>query len=216
MVVKTIFGRLNDTYKQVQPERVLTVDQLAIERKDHLDLGYISLNTLEVNIYFIDEEQKPIWAMTRKHPEFFFQNIDETVRQLRETGNYKINFHKARDAIQDSETVLFDLTKISFSRYKNNWGYLAIPTDNEYSSLNEEDVKAAIRCGFTLDNLKFLREKGITETGIYIAAPNYVKKEAPFARASFLYDLKRNACFIAKVFTFDLTDGLCIRQYEHL
>ena len=44
--------------------------------------NYVRIHQGKVrDTYFIDEEQKPIWAMTRKHPEFFFQNIDETVRQ---------------------------------------------------------------------------------------------------------------------------------------
>ncbi|MBI4147080.1 hypothetical protein HY494_00315 [Candidatus Woesearchaeota archaeon] len=188
MSLETITGNLRDAYKQLQSGTMLHVDQLMNERRGNADLCNNEFYVADGLIYFLDGAGTPTLAMTREAHNPVLKNINDAFFELEFTGNYHPSHADVQQALAAPETVLIALPNLRLSKQILRMGdlefkYLDIgTTPARYNKLNDEKRKFAERVyGQGNDfpqNMKLLKDTGISETYIWVLNPDYVRKHA--------------------------------------
>src|SRR3989338_1858149 len=118
MTIESIVGTLPETYKLLQPDTILHVDQLMTERRTNHELRSQWFYTADGEVYSLQGEKKtPTLAITRaaSNPLFQDSTIDVYCAQLRREGNYRPSADETQRALQAPDTILVDLTKLELS-----------------------------------------------------------------------------------------------------
>jgi|GEM_PF-1639707 len=205
--LETIRGNLRNAYKKLQPGTLCHVDELTTERRTNPDLRSQWFYTADGNVYSVDNGT-PTLHITREAANPILNNIDDAFTQLTTNGNYKV-LQVDFDAVKSAaDTVTIDLTKLTLQGNDPEWCYIKIPTktpsvmNKGYNKLNQEERKLAERVyGQGIDfveNMKMLKDVGITETRVYVLNPTYVQEkatESPVGRASWLNIFDSNSSF---------------------
>lgn len=198
MTLENITRPLSQAYKQCVPGTVLCADQLTKERQTNNQLRSQWFYTADGCVYSVDNGM-PTLHLTREATNPVLKHLEDAINssydQLTTYGFYNVlptDFKAVTSAV---DTVTIDLAKLTFQKYNDEIGYVAIST-TKYDQLNSEDRKLAQRVYGSgndfIENMNLLYTIGIAETKIYLLNPMYVKehvKELPIAMASCLSEL---------------------------
>ncbi len=192
--LENIPGNLKDAYKQAVPGTVLCVDQLMKERITNPGLRDLWFYTADGEVYSVDNEI-PTLRITREAVNPVLKNIDVAFEQLVHQGNYLVPSAEFAAVKAAADTVVIDLSQLTLRGEEKEWRYLAVDTSKELSQYNAEEQKLLGRVfGAGSDYslvMEMLRQSPprITETKVFVLAPDYVKANAsvdPVGRASWL------------------------------
>ena len=211
MTLETVEGTLAETYKLLQPDSILHVDELMKERRTNPvtpdgNLRKQPFQTADGLIYLLQSENRtPTLAITRGNSNPLFQDskMDEYCQQLLNNRNYCPTSKETQRALEAQDTVVVDLTKLRLQGDNAEWRYLAVDPQN-YENLNLEEQKLAQRVYGKNDDfaqtMQMLADAGIRETRVHVLNPEYVRKhtqESALGRGSWLYSFGNDSGFFA-------------------
>ncbi len=203
--LENIPGNLKDAYKQAVPGAVLCVDQLMKERITNHELRDLWFYTADGEVYSVDNGV-PTLRITREAVNPVLKNIDAAFEQLVHQGNYLVPSAEFAAVKSAADTVVIDLSQLTLRGEEKEWRYLAVDTSKELSQYNAEEQKLLGRVfGAGSDYaavMEMLRQSPprITETKVFVLAPDYVKANAsvdPVGRASLLDNFGSYSDFFA-------------------
>ncbi len=216
--LEMIEGNLRDAYKQCVPGTMQHIDQLMNERRTNPELRNLWFYTANGNAYCNEGKEQVLYIcreMTADGSQILnpvLKNIDDAFTQLAIKHNYRVSQVDFEAIKNDSNTVRVVLNNLSLQGNEKERRYLAISTTN-YDTLNAEERKLAEhvygqRTDF-VENMKMLKDAGITKTKVYVLNPDFVKAhatESPIARASWLNSFYDNSNFNASGRIIDYND----------
>ncbi len=220
--LENIAGRLIDTYSQFQPETI----QHSYEIQNDRRLSKCSKNnwfwTADFPMYKA-EGKEPVLYMADRSDNLIFQNIEEAIKQIRASNNYKPTEQGIKAvllAVEKGNAEKFALSDLKLKKHDDEFSYFEINTAKP-EKLNDAQVRFAKRVHGRTDsdfsaNMKMLKDAGIDTTRIYFLNPKYVleqlkdDKDKAIARASWLINFGSNSDFIAVVRLVDIVNG-CLR-----
>ena len=208
MRIETLEGNLRDTYKQLEPDSMRSALHLMRERRLHpdddirADLRENFFYTSDGIIYFVESGEPKVCITPRSH-NLVLKHLDEAVHQFFTNENYFPAAAEIKEAIHARDSKVLDLNQLRLQKYTDETSYLIVSTVN-YGRLNPIErrlVGGVFSDGIALvENMKMLRDNGITETQIYLLNPAYVCKHAKagaIARVSSLSNFNDSSCFSA-------------------
>ena len=207
--LENIAGRLIDTYSQFQPETI----QHSYEIQNDRRLSKCSKNnwfwTADFPMYKA-EGKEPVLYMADRSDNLIFQNIEEAIKQIRASNNYKPTEQGIKAvllAVEKGNAEKFALSDLKLKKHDDEFSYFEINTAKP-EKLNEGQLKYAKRVHGRTDsdfsaNMKMLNDAKIDNTRVYFLNPKYVleqlkdNKDKAIARASGLLNFDINSNFIA-------------------
>ena len=201
-LIKLIENILGDhrSFSKLVPGTRRHVDELWKDRFAVPELINHRFWTADGAIYFM-RDGKPYFALTRENQNPLLNNLDESYKQIWETGNYPVSDKDLEFALADLSTEVFDLDGLSFSRYFDYYSCLELFTTNpRLDSLNEDERRLVERVYGKGDDfnkvMRMLNKRNWFISRVYVLNPSYVREHASasaIGRASWLYYYDFNA-----------------------
>lgn len=192
--LENIAGALLETYKQLDPSTIQHAHEIMNEKRTNKDLRDQCIITADHSMYAVEDDEEFLYFSGREN-NLIFQNIEEAVKQLKETDNYKPTREGIEQVIESAKagnTLKVKISDLKLVTINNEYGYFKIDTKN-YDKLNPEQRKLAERVYGEgedfIENMKMLNDSGIGMAMVYVLTPKYVKqhaKENPISRPSWL------------------------------
>ena len=206
-VLENIMGGLL-AYKQLEPGTMLSASELMKERRTHPDQNIRKelrdnyFYTSDGILYFV-ENNTPKIAITAESHNLVLKHIDEAFVQLTQNGNYIPDTAESAAAIHAQDSLVLNLNQMRLRKYDEEFSNLTVSTVN-YGKLNPVEHRIVERVfgpgKDLIENMKMLKDAGISETYIWVLNPDYVRKHAEtdaIGRASWLDRFGSNSIFNA-------------------
>lgn len=207
MALENIVGNLKNVLSQVDASTVLHAREIAKERRDNFYLRETKFWAADFLMYRMEKRKAVLYFAPREH-NYLFKNIDDAVKQIRETNNYKLKQEDIDAVVKSAEsgvTLRVEISALKLKRYTpTNLSYLEIDVKN-YEKLNKAQRALAERVyGAGKDfsaSMTMLNKDGVTRTRIYVLTPEYVKqhvKEGAIGCTSFLDYFSNSSDFLSR------------------
>jgi len=218
MSVENVTGTLLDTYNQLDPSTIQHARDVMNERRTNEVLRRQWFRTADHSMY-TSEDGEAILYFAGRDNNLIFQNIDEAVKQLTETNNYKPTKEGIEQVVESAKlgkTLRVKISDLKLETDNDEHGHFNINTKN-YDNLNPEQRKFAEKVHGEgkdfVENMKMLKDSRIETTGVYVLNSEYGKehaKDSPISRASWLGDFDGSSIFDANC-GYVVNSNVCLR-----